>query len=326
MTHRPISVITRTLGRDCLADAAASVAAQTLRPLEWVVVDAAGSGLVPPPAGDVPVHVVSTGARMLRSPAGNAAFDSARGERFLVLDDDDLILPGHLEHLSAALDAAPGARAAYSDWEEEVAPGERRGGHAPPYSHLLLTRRNLFPPHAVLFDAELTRIDGCRYDVGLDFFDDWDLWLSIARRTRFVHSPRCTAVYRTGLSRSGVHDRGSAHVDPRLESDLAAVRARYRDDRERLEREQRERKEAAILATTRGDLAAGARLWSEAHLADPLDVAPVVAYAELAVRAGDLAAARSVLEDAVARMPGARGLRRRLGEVRAAMGEPAGAP
>ena len=56
-----VSIVTRTLGRPCLADAAASVAAQTHRPLEWVVVDASGRGLDAPSAAGVLVRIVSTG-------------------------------------------------------------------------------------------------------------------------------------------------------------------------------------------------------------------------------------------------------------------------
>ena len=67
-----VSIVTRTLGRPCVADAAASVAAQTYRPLEWVVVDASGNGVDVPPAGDVPVRIVSTGSPMNRTVAGNA--------------------------------------------------------------------------------------------------------------------------------------------------------------------------------------------------------------------------------------------------------------
>ena len=69
-----VTILTRTLGRPCLPDAAASVAAQTWRPIEWLVVDAAGTGLDAPAAGDVDVRVVGSGEPMLRARAANFAF------------------------------------------------------------------------------------------------------------------------------------------------------------------------------------------------------------------------------------------------------------
>lgn len=307
-----ISVITRTLGRDCLAEAGASVAAQSLAPFEWIVVDAAGNGLAPPAAGGVPVRVVSTGERLPRSRAANAGLAAARGDLLLILDDDDLLLPGHLAHLAQALAANPGARLAYSDWEARVSPDQRWGGHAPPFSHLLLCRQNLFPPHAALFDASLVRERGLRVDEGLEYFEDWDFWLAAARLTPFVHSPQCTAIYRTYLSESGIHAHGRADADPRLAQDSATIRGRYRDDRDRLGAAQRARMDAALAAAERGDLAASASLWNDAHIADPFDPEPITRYAELAFRAGDPAAARQVLEAGIARLPDEPSLRESL--------------
>lgn len=307
-----VSIVTRTLGRPTLVEAAACVAAQTWRPLEWVVVDAAGSGLVPPTAADVPVRVVSTGERLPRSRAANAGLAAARGDLLLILDDDDLMQPGHLAHLAQALAANPGARLAYSDWEARVGPDERWGGHAPPFSHLLLCRQNLFPPHAALFDATLVRERGLRVDEALEFFEDWDFWLAAARLTRFVHSPQCTAIYRTYLSESGIHAHGRADADPRLAKDSATIRERYRDDRDRLAAAQRARMDAARSAAVRGELAASASLWNDAHIADPFDPEPITRYAELAFRAGDPAAARQVLEAGIARLPDEPSLRESL--------------
>ncbi len=311
-TNPLVSIITRTLGRPTLPEAAACVAAQTWRPLEWVVVDAAGNGLAAPSAGDVPVRVVSTGRHLPRSRAANAGLVAARGDLLLVLDDDDLILPGHLAHLAQALAANPDARLAYSDWEARVNEADRWGGHAPPFSHLLLCRQNLFPPHAALFDASLVRERGLRVDEGLEFFEDWDFWLAAARLTRFVHSPQCTAVYRTYLSQSGIHAHGRADADPRLAGDSATIRERYRDDRERLGAAQRARIDAAVGEAKRGDLAASAAMWNEAHIADPFDPEPITRYAELAFRAGDRAVARQVLEAGIARLPDEPSLRESL--------------
>ena len=59
---------------------------------------------------------------------------------------------------------------------------------------LLLCWRNLFPMHAVLFERRPRSCDGCRVDEGLEYFEDWDFWLQLARHTAFAHSPRETAI------------------------------------------------------------------------------------------------------------------------------------
>ena len=311
-TNPLVSIITRTLGRPTLPEAAACVAAQTWRPLEWVVVDAAGTAGAAPAGGVGRGRGVPPGRHLPRARGANGGRRPAGGDLLLVLDDDDLILPGHLAHLAQALAANPDARLAYSDWEARVNEADRWGGHAPPFSHLLLCRQNLFPPHAALFDASLVRERGLRVDEGLEFFEDWDFWLAAARLTRFVHSPQCTAVYRTYLSQSGIHAHGRADADPRLAGDSATIRERYRDDRERLGAAQRARIDAAVGEAKRGDLAASAAMWNEAHIADPFDPEPITRYAELAFRAGDRAVARQVLEAGIARLPDEPSLRESL--------------
>jgi hypothetical protein len=198
-----VSIVTRTLGRPCVADAAASVAAQTYRPLEWVVVDASGNGVDVPAAGDVPVRVVSTGAPMLRSVAGNAGFGGVSGRRLAILDDDDLLMPTFVERLSAALDAHPQAGVAYGNVRVETDRPDVAGLYAFEYSELLLLRRNLFPPNAALVDAALVRERGIRFDTGLDVLEDWDFWLQASSHAPFVHVREVLAIYRLWLSGSG---------------------------------------------------------------------------------------------------------------------------
>jgi len=115
-----VSIITRTLGRATIAETAASVAAQTYRPLEWVVVDAGGKGVAVPPAGDVPTRVVGTGGKLLKGAAANVGIDAARGRYVTLLDDDDLIRPLHVENLQQVIASSPGARVAHADMELQV--------------------------------------------------------------------------------------------------------------------------------------------------------------------------------------------------------------
>src|SRR5439155_14919890 len=73
-----VSVVTRTLGRPCLADVAASLSDQTHRPLQWVIVNASGQPLeAVPSAAGVATLVVSEGRRLPRAQALNAGLAAA---------------------------------------------------------------------------------------------------------------------------------------------------------------------------------------------------------------------------------------------------------
>ena len=298
-----VTVLTRTLGRPCLSDAAASVAAQTYRPIEWVVVDASGRGVHVPAAGDVPVRVVSSGRPMLRARAGNFGLDRAQGSRAAVLDDDDLLLPAYVERLSRALDERRDLRVAYCDVRVETDRPGVGGVYAFEYSELMLLRRNLFPPNGGLFDLSLVRDDGVRYDVELDWFDDWDLWLRMSAHTAFLHVRETLAVYRLSLSQSGCWYHDAPGADPVLRSHEGIVRERNRARREALESRFDALKARAREAMRAGSLPEAAALWSEAHLMLPHDPEPFVAYAQIALAAGDAAAAMRSIESGLALMP-----------------------
>ncbi|MEP6678883.1 MAG: hypothetical protein ABJB78_06255, partial [Betaproteobacteria bacterium] len=84
-----VSLIVRSMGRPCLADALASVALQRHRPLELIVVDATGGAhpqLPPLPLVDVhlpdlvDVRLLDLGRPLNRPAAANAGLAAARGE------------------------------------------------------------------------------------------------------------------------------------------------------------------------------------------------------------------------------------------------------
>jgi len=318
-----VSIVTRTLGRPCVADAAASVAAQTYRPLEWVVVDASGNGVDVPAAGDVPVRVVSTGAPMLRSVAGNAGFGGVSGRRLAILDDDDLLMPTFVERLSAALDAHPQAGVAYGNVRVETDRPDVAGLYAFEYSELLLLRRNLFPPNAALVDAALVRERGISFDTGLDVLEDWDFWLQASSHAPFVHVREVLAIYRLWLSGSGVWAIDAPEAPPSMRSDEATVRRRYADRRQAAEARHLELTAAARRLEAEGRVAEAARAWMAAHEHFHYDPEPVRAYARIAWSVGEVRAARATLEGALALMPNDATLKRDYASLLARLGEPA---
>src|SRR6516164_5056940 len=106
-----VSVLVRTMGRGTLVRALDSIAAQGHRPIEVVLVDAAGRGIAMSNHRGVPVRVVR-GSALDGVAAANAAIEAAQGEWMVFLDDDDQFAPEHVADLVAAASSAR-ARAAY---------------------------------------------------------------------------------------------------------------------------------------------------------------------------------------------------------------------
>ena len=298
-----VSIVTRTLGRPCLADAAASVAAQTLPPLEWVVVDAAGRGLDAPSAGAVPVRVVTTGSPLRRSLAANAGLDAVQGTHALILDDDDLLRPTAVERLVGALNRQPSFGLAYGDVDVVDAAGHKVGLYAFEYSELLVTRRNLFPPHAALFDVAMARDAGARFDATLDWYEDWDFWLTLSQRTAFLHVREVLADYRLHLSQSGIASVDEPGADPRIRAARDVVIARGAARRTALESRHDALKRDAAAHAAAGRLPQAAAAWAAAHQDYHYDAEPILRYAELATRAGDARAACTIVESGLALLP-----------------------
>lgn len=200
MTDTPIAVVVPC--RDAaafLAEALASVAAQTRAPAEVVVVDDGsrdGSADIARAAGAI-VHRLTT-------PVGNAearnlGVRATRAPLIAFLDADDAWYPEHLATLGALLDQWPEAGAAFATCEVF---GEGSGLHrgflpeGPP--------RDAFdgclrwwvgqPTGCMVRRSVFERVGGFdpSYVVGVDF----DCWLRLARVSPFVASHAVTARYR----------------------------------------------------------------------------------------------------------------------------------
>jgi glycosyltransferase involved in cell wall biosynthesis len=107
-----ISVVIPTHNRaELLLEAVRSVAAQTHRDWEVVVID---DGSEPPVTASALVEAFGTRVRVLRHAAArgvpkakNAGVLAARGEIILLLDDDDLLVPAALQRIGEIYEAHP---------------------------------------------------------------------------------------------------------------------------------------------------------------------------------------------------------------------------
>jgi len=226
--QRPlVSVLIRSMNRDCLPEALASVALQTYTHLEVVVVNASGGahrsldflpaslpwrivqeeseGGTGAPGGEVPA--VPCG----RARAANLALAAAQGRYALFLDDDDLLQPQHLERLVQVLHAHPQAAGAYAGVRVETLDGDHLRDYDLPWSRARLQGVNFLPIHAVLFRLDPVRQRELRFDEQLPVLEDWDFWLQLTEEADLVHCPGVSALYRQGLGQSAVGDAQHPH-------------------------------------------------------------------------------------------------------------------
>ena len=230
-----ISVIIPTLNRpDLLEVALRSVLDQTLQDFEVVVVNDAGSPVTEtlrrlghPPR----VRCLENPRPLGHSGARNVALRAARGRYVAYLDDDDTFHPEHLATLRAAL--GDGAyQVAYSDARRAQVQGDGTVlAHDVPYSTdfdpdaILLT--NFIPILCVMHERAcgeaLAGPGGGLFDESLPVLEDWDLWIRLSRRFRFVHVPRVTCTFT-------VRTDGSSVTTQRLQTFAETeqrIRARY---------------------------------------------------------------------------------------------------
>lgn len=192
-----VSLIVRSMDRPTLAAAVDSIRGQAYRPIEVVVVNASGRrhSALPADGDGLSWRLVGTEGVALRRPAAaNAGLLAASGALLTFLDDDDLLLPGHLDKLVHALACEPQAPAAYTDVDYGEYSGQdwtSRHCFAAPFDRYRLLFENYLPIHAVMF----RRTDDCRFDEQFDLFEDWDFWLQLAQRADFVRVPGISARY-----------------------------------------------------------------------------------------------------------------------------------
>ena len=196
-----VSVIVRSMDRASLARALQSVAEQTHRPIELLLVNARGSTHTTPPAGcaDLAVRVVGAedGRALPRAQAAQVGLQAATGAWALFLDDDDELLPAHLSRLVAAGQEQAQAVAVYADVDlGQVVDGVWQVQHrfAADFDPVRLLFENYLPIHAVLFRRDLAQRHA-RFDPAFELFEDWDFWLQLAQAGPFVRVPGVTARY-----------------------------------------------------------------------------------------------------------------------------------
>lgn len=112
-----------------------------------------------------------------------------------VLDDDDLMLPNHLETLLSVDPVAKGIHIVYSYCKVDGRPGWNPNRE---FSAEALRRGNFIPSTALISRSMLLTIGGWRPSSQVENgWEDWDLWLrALDGGAHFFCVPEVTWVYR----------------------------------------------------------------------------------------------------------------------------------
>lgn len=227
-----VDVLMRSIGRSTVERAVDSVLQQAGVHWRLIILAAHGEPLsnTVPGLDDPRVQLVVAEHSLGRGAAANRLLDLAQAEFALFLDDDDWILPGHLERLGQLLQMRSGAIAAYTGVRcVALEGGVEREIHTydQDLDRVAMQLENQLPIHSTMFRLRSVREpQQIRFDDSLEHFEDWDFWLQLLRRGEFLRVPGVSAVY--------VLDPqlGSGHAsvnDPRRHGRLAAFGRRQLD-------------------------------------------------------------------------------------------------
>jgi glycosyltransferase involved in cell wall biosynthesis len=140
-----------------------------------------------------------SGIRVLRqenagpSAAWMAGLGATSALYVMPFSSDDLLVPGSTGRLAAALDANPGAAAAWGDFETFGAAAAYIAT-APALCPWLLTYVNVYPGIALFRREALLAVGGWQLTTGIE---DWDLWMRLAEGGfSGVHVPGASFRYR----------------------------------------------------------------------------------------------------------------------------------
>ena len=198
-----VSVIVPTYNRlEFLGRALGSLVDQTFKDFEVILINDCGDpieSLLKPFTDQLNLTYIRQGQNRDRAAARNTGIRMARGKYIAYLDDDDAYRPEHLEVLVKGIRDA-GCCVGYSDaqWVEEV---KTTDGYQAVRSTLRkdstfdrdrMMVGNYIPILSLIHERSCMDEVGM-FDESLGTHEDWDFFIRLANRYRFVHIPLVTA-------------------------------------------------------------------------------------------------------------------------------------
>lgn len=203
-----VSILIRTCGRPyILKETLESVRKQTYKNIQVIIVEDGeniSQQMIEEEFSDMNIKYSFTGGKSGRTVVGNKAIEEADGEYLNFLDDDDLLLPMHVETLVELLNSTK-CRAAYAVAYESVVKynnktkkyeeKKRRIRYRQPFNRVFLSFNNYIPIQTIMFEKSLFYELG-GLDESLELLEDWDLWVRYSTVTDFAFLDEVTSIYR----------------------------------------------------------------------------------------------------------------------------------
>jgi len=207
ITDPLVSIIVRTKDRPrLLKRALQSIAAQTYRPIEVVLVNDGeityDPKLLKEQMPDITINYSENNCEG-RTRAANRGLENASGSFVCFLDDDDLLYDDHVSTLICFLKDSD-YRVAYTESyfvHTEYNPADKaiiqtRKYPAPTidFSRETLLFYNYIPFMCLMFDKDVLRQVG-GFDEDLEMCEDWDLTIRVSKKLPFYHIKKITSEY-----------------------------------------------------------------------------------------------------------------------------------
>jgi glycosyltransferase involved in cell wall biosynthesis len=217
-----VSVIIPTYNRPGpLAELLEALARQRCDAMEVLVVNDAGEpvdgvcALYP----ELDIRVINMETNSKHVLARNAGLAQARGEFIMLCDDDDLILPGHLERMLKAIEDCDLVYTDVEMFDYRVENGTRipvsRQLFAYDYDREAMRRFSTFVSSGCLYRRSVHDAIG-PFDASMFHYWDWDFFLTVSSRFRIKRLPVASALYafsRQGDNMSGNHEDMRPYLD-----------------------------------------------------------------------------------------------------------------
>lgn len=196
-----ISIIIPTHNRlHMLAELLESLASQTYRNFEVIIVNDCGQSVQPVTElfSELDVLVIDLPTNQKHVHARNEGVRHASGELILLCDDDDLLLPGHIERMVQEL---AGYDLVYSD--VEIFDYRQEGLTRIPVSRRLfaylhdpaaMRKFSTFVPSGILYRKSIHKTLG-EFDPDVYHYWDWDFYLRAVQQFRVKRVPAATVLY-----------------------------------------------------------------------------------------------------------------------------------
>lgn len=204
-----VSVITPTYNRlGELGELLEALSRQTYKHLQIIVVNDNGESVLPVCRlyPELNIRVVNLESNLKHVKARNRALAEAAGEYIMPCDDDDLLVPTHIETMVRELES-DGSDLVYSDaeivdfvWEGGVRKPVGRLVFAYGYDLPAMRQFSTFVPSGSLYRRSLHDAIGL-FDEEVYHFWDWDFFLRVSDRHQVKRVPMAGVLY--AFSQSG---------------------------------------------------------------------------------------------------------------------------